>query len=372
MINPKSPSNAFRDKFIHPTLLQAPSYKIDATKVTHKIDQNESPLDWPASFKDKVLEILRKQEWNRYPQAQSPKETAMVAKLQNVPPDCILTQSGSDSILTILLRSFALQKKTQLVLAEPSFPVVAMQAQTHNIPFSLWPLTENFDYDPELLPQLGSQSVVFFASPNNPTGSILKKEVLEQLLTLYPNTLWIADEAYVEFYDNGFKDLIGRFSNLILVRTLSKAWAAAGTRLGYIIAAKEWIDEFKKFRLAYALNYFNSAVLEVIAHDTDLQNHMEQQLQDITKQKNRVIENLQARKQKLFEVFPSEANFFMMRFTNQNHCNEFYKFLIKNDMIVRNISSAPRLARCLRVSVGTEEQNSVFIKLVDAYNAKNL
>lgn len=369
MLTPKSPSQNLLSHLIHPTLLGAPSYKIDSTKVEHKIDQNEAPLDWPAEYKEKVLDILRKKQWNRYPTAQSPKETAMIAEMQGVPEECVLTQSGSDSLLTVILRAFSLHENTQFVLAEPSFPVVAMQAETHNIDFQIWPLTEDFQYDANLLPDLQKRSVVFFASPNNPTGSILSQETLKGFLKKHPETMWVADEAYVEFHDNGYQELMAEFSNLILVRTFSKAWAAAGTRLGYIIAAKEWIDEFKKFRLAYSLNHFNAATVEVIATDKSLQTHMKNKLKEIVSEKERLFQKITQAKSSLFKIFPSYANFFLLQFNEQEKCDQFYKFLIQNNMIIRNVSKAPKLGRCLRVTVGTKEQNELFVQLVKNFKA---
>ncbi|RZA22559.1 MAG: aminotransferase class I/II-fold pyridoxal phosphate-dependent enzyme [Proteobacteria bacterium] len=352
--------------YFTPTLVAARAYKLDApVGITIKLDQNESPWDWPDAIKDRILAKVKDADWNRYPDPMAQGVTAGLSKYLGVPKENILTSSGSNHLITVILEGLAKQLTGKLVITRPSFPLFESHAQYLGIPYETWDLDETFQYAMAKLPKLSDGSMVIIASPNNPTGTSLPKKDLRDLLSTYPKVLFLADEAYYEFDDDPYTDLLSEFGNLLILRTLSKTMGAAGVRLGYALGSKDLIGHLGKLRVPFLLNHFTLAAAEAIFEHPEMGKFMERNVQNARSERNRMFETL-VTKLKGVEVFNSKANFLLLRWPMQDSCQAAYESLMKAGIQVRNISAGPGLKGCLRVTIGLPEENDAFVKAIVA------
>lgn len=363
-LNVKKPDWPWLSQYFAPSLLAARPYKLDAPQgITIKLDQNESPWDWPQHLKDKIVKALASEEWNRYPDPMGQGVTSGLAKYLRIAPENILTSSGSNHLITIILEGLATRLPGKLVITRPSFPLFESHAQYLGVSYETWDLDEKFQYDVKKLPELPDGSMVIIASPNNPTGTALAKSEFRELLARFPKVLFLADEAYYEFDDDPYTDLLAEFGNLMILRTLSKTMGAAGVRLGYLLASSEIILNLGKLRVPFLLNHFTLAAAQAIFDDPEMTTFMERNVKNARFERNRMYESLVA-KLKGVEIFNSKANFLLIRWPSQESCQAAYESLMQAGIQVRNISAGPGLQGCLRVTVGLPEENDAFVKVI--------
>jgi histidinol-phosphate aminotransferase len=366
-ISPKAPSKAWLESYLDESLVSAKAYAIDTPDVTVKLDQNESPWDWTDELKDIVLDKVKKENWNRYPSAYSDDLCDMVANYVGVKGENILLSPGSNYLCTLLLSTYSKQMTGKVIIAAPSFPLYEGHCKYDNIPYERWNLNDDLEYDVSLLPEVTSGSIIIFASPNNPVGNVLPKKTLVELMTKYPDSLFMADEAYFEYASEPYTDLLNDFGNLILIRTFSKTLGSAGLRLGYLVAAKEHIEHIKKLRLPFMLNHFTMAAAETILTNEKAQSVLQKVISESLSERKRVFDHLSKISDKgEFTPKTSEANFIMIRFHSNEKAQLVYNGLVEANILVRNISKGPGLAGCLRVTIGNKEENSLFLNAMDA------
>ncbi|MBQ48764.1 MAG: hypothetical protein CMP10_15320 [Zetaproteobacteria bacterium] len=362
---PIEPDNEWADQFFPPKLLKGKPYSLEtAVDVELKLDQNESPWDWPDSVKTKILDHVKNLSWNRYPTPFSENLTAAISEHIGVSPQHILTGPGSNHLIAMVLNVLGPQA-SKVVIARPSFALFEMHCAYAGIDYEVWPLTESFQYDESLLPELTPGSLVIFASPNNPTGNSLSLDRFEKLLDRHPKTMFFADEAYFEFSEQPYTELLQRYSNLIIIRTLSKTLGAAGVRLGYILSSKKMVSELGKQRLPYLLNHFSVCAGEAVLKDQEMQDFVARNIQNAKSERERVFSELKSIEARLgFETFASEANFLMLKFNSKAEAKECWKRLVEEGVLVRDIGSGPSLAGCLRMSIGKKEDNDKFLAVM--------
>ncbi len=362
---PSKLGSSFLNRFCKQSLLDSPTYSIDKFTAEIKIDQNEMPWDWPKKHKEAVAANLVGAAWNRYPDAHSIELNAKLADHLGVAENSLLTSSGSDSILTMLLRGFG---NTKIIGLDPSFPVTKIQAGVHDLRFAAWPLDENFQFDLDKIPEIEPGSLVIFASPNNPTGSVLELSALKRLLSSHPDSLFIADEAYAEFHDQDAKALLAQFPNLLSLRTLSKAWASAGLRFGYALGDPAIIAELKKFRLPYAVNAFSSCAVEYFTQNKEIQTWSQSKVSSVKS----LIKTFSGETAAIgtaagWKVHPTAANFFLLSVAETTEVPLLYNHLKTHGILVRNVSQGKGLERCLRFSCGSPEQIDKALLALKAY-----
>jgi histidinol-phosphate aminotransferase len=364
-ITPKSPSAEWLQSFLQPGLVASSSYKIDAPKVDLKIDQNESPFDWPLELKQKVCESLLNMPWNRYPEPYPTALEELVANYVGVSKGSILLSPGSNHLIALVLSAFG-PNASKVVVARPSFPLYEQHLKFSGIAYEPWILNKDLEYDFALLPELPERSLVIFASPNNPVGNILERRKLVELLKKFPKTMFIGDEAYLEFASEPYTELLQDFSNLLLIRTFSKTMGAAGVRLGYLIGAKEPIAQVRKLMLPYLINRFSLAALPLVLSDKTASDQFNAVIQTTITERNRVVKELQQVSKDLYQIKNSQANFFLVRFINQETCLKTYRHLIDLGILVRNVSESPELSGCLRITIGTPIDND---RVINAFKS---
>jgi histidinol-phosphate aminotransferase len=363
VLQPKSPDMNWLGSYFQPSLLAAKPYKIDAPQgISIKLDQNESPWDWPAQLKDKILASLKQKEWNRYPESMAASLTEILAQYVGVRPECLITSPGSNHLIALIFDALGRKLPGKVVIARPSFALFESHCHYAGIPFETWDLDENFHYRRDRLPALPDGSLVVFASPNNPTGTGLPKAEFRALLKEFPKVMFLADEAYYEFDDEPYTALLGEFSNLLILRTLSKTMGAAGVRLGYAIGSPELISLLTKLRLPYLLNHFTMEAARVMLTDPEMKAFVARNIDNARRERERVFQALQGIPCHGMQVINSKANFLLMRWPDQKDTDRVYQGLKENGILLRNVSSGPGLKGCLRVSIGTAEENDLFLQ----------
>lgn len=358
----KQPSKEFLERFFTPSLFSTRGYHIDAPQAGVKLDQNESPWDWPDYVKDVVLKKLKERPWNRYPSPFADELVAKIAKKIGVAESCILLGPGSNYLIALMLQTFSKKIAGKIVLARPSFALYESHCQYEGIPYEVWPLTQDLEYDVKLLPDLPKGSLVLFASPNNPVGNILKRSTLKELLVKYPDVMFVGDEAYCEFADEPYTELLRDHANLMLIRTFSKTMGAAGIRLGYILAGANVIELLKKPRVPFLINQFSLVSATEVFDNPEMSKVFEQIVANAIKERGRVAEALSGESRRMgFTVKVSQANFILVRWPSTEASTKVYQHLVGLGVLVRNVSAAPGLAGCLRISIGTTAENDRLI-----------
>ena len=362
LFSASEPNRDFLEMFLIPSLLASKGYHIDAPQVGIKLDHTECPWDWPEEVKDAVLAKLKARPWNRYPSPFADELASKVAARIGVDERCILLGPGSNYLIALVLQTFSKKITGKIVLPRPSFALYESHCQYEGIPYEAWPLNSDLEYDTKLLPELTKGSMVLFASPNNPVGNVLPRQQLRDLLTRYPDVLWVGDEAYCEFADEPYTELLKEFSNLILIRTFSKTMGAAGVRLGYILAGANVIDLLKKPRVPFLINQFTLVAASEVLDNPKMSGIFDEIVNNAIAERKRVGAALIKESARLgFTVKASQANFLLLRWRTSEESTVAYKNLLSRGILVRNVSGAPGLSGCLRVSVGTSKENDQLI-----------
>lgn len=369
-IDVQSPDPKWLESYLHPQLTAAKAYSIPTPDVAVKLDQNESPWDWPEDLKAEVCSKLQAAPWNRYPSAYADDLAAKVGAYIGVGGENVLLTPGSNYLIALMISMFGRHRTGKTVIAEPSFALYASHCRYEGLDFEAWSLNADLEYDVELLPALPEGSLVIFASPNNPVGNVLGIEQFEELLKKHPKTLFFADEAYYEYSKTPYTELLGKYSNLIMLRTFSKTLGAAGLRLGYAVGAKAYIDELRKLRSPFLLNRFTLAAAHTVLDKPAYLESFHQAVQRVMDERQRVLQALQSfaadQSSWKFSVKDSEANFLLMRFADQAQAEAFDRGLVEQGVLIRNVSQGPGLAGCLRVTMGTAQENDRFLEAVRA------
>jgi len=365
---PKAPTTNWLHSYLEPGLVHSPPYKIDAPKVELKIDQNESPFDWPESLKKKVCDALFESQWNRYPEPYPKHLEKLVAQHVGVEDENILLSPGSNHLISLVLSIFG-PRASKVVIARPSFPLYESHCKYTGIPYEPWLLNSNLEYDFGLLPKIPSQSLIVFASPNNPVGNVLSRNQLKELLTRHPDSLFVGDEAYLEFADEPYTDLLADYENLILIRTFSKTMAAAGVRLGYLIAHSAYIEQVRKLMVPFLLNRFTLAAIPLVLSDASALKQFDDLVRMTMMERDSLATKLSDFGKKFgFTVKNSQANFLLVRFITQDQCMLVYQHLIQAGILVRNVSGGELLRGCLRITVGTPLENQRVVAAFQSFD----
>ena len=317
-----------------------------------KLNTNENPYP-PAPAALQVLRELDGELLRRYPHpmARAFREAASLAL--GVPADWILVGNGSDDLLTMIMRACA-EPGRRVVYPMPTYVLYRTLAQIQDAEVVEVPFHE--DYSLPIEPLIKAQgAVTFIASPNSPSGTVAPVELLDKLATQLSGIL-VVDEAYVDFADSNALELVKKYDNVIVLRTLSKGYSLAGLRLGFGIANPSLLEGFFKVKDSYNVDAIACAVGAAAIAD---QSYKENNAQKIKNSRSKMQEALQ----KLgFYVLPSQANFLLAQSPSGN-AQSLYQTLKERGIFVRYFNQ-PRLADKLRITIGTPEQNEALLKVL--------
>lgn len=297
-------------------------------------------------------------ELNRYPDPHQVDLKNGVSKLLNIDANKLFFGVGSDEIIDLLIRIFCDPHEDQVMLLEPTYGMYKVACDINNVETVSPLLNDSFQIDFDEVEKNFSDKVkiIFVCSPNNPTGNLLNKNDILRLCKKY-NSIVVVDEAYIDFSDSSASliDEVGNYPNLVVMRTFSKAWGLAGVRLGFCAANEEIISYLFKVKAPYNINALTRfAVLQALQNKTK----KEQTVTAIVSERERVKEELQ----KLFsisKVYPSDANYLLIRLPN---ALAIQKRLAEQGVVIRDRSSQPKLDNCLRITIGTKEENNFLLK----------
>ncbi len=334
------------NKLVRPNILKLKPYQSAREQISDQyailMDANENPF--PIGY-------------NRYPDPLQRKLKAKIGEIKNIPVENIFLGNGSDEIIDLLIRAFCIPGKDSILINVPTYGMYEVCANMNDVEVIKVGLDEEFQIDlPKVLEKSRQAKIIFICSPNNPTGNLIKKETIYELLNQFDG-LVIIDEAYIDFSnDGGFMSEIKHYPNLIVLQTFSKARAMAGIRLGMAFMNAEIVSILNKIKYPYNISLLNQqAALKALDNDS-----VNSGIKAILEQREWLISELQ--KLSIVEkIWPSDANFLLVQF--QNHQNVF-EFLKKEEIIVRDRSNEPNCNGCLRITVGKSLENLMLISVL--------
>jgi histidinol-phosphate aminotransferase len=297
---------------------------------------------------------------NRYPDPLQMSMRTRLGEYLGIQYQKLFFGVGSDEIIDLLIRIFCVPGKDSIMILEPTYGMYKVAADINDVKSETILLNKDFDIDTDSVINNWNPSVkiVFLCSPNNPTANLLSKQSVKKLLQNIKSII-ILDEAYIDFAgeDQSCIDLINEFPNLVLLRTFSKAWGMAGIRLGYCVANEEIINYLFKIKAPYNINSltrkaFHEAFLNISKKD--------EFVTSILSEKSFLLNELNKIKE-IDNIFPSDTNYILIRIKN---ASLIQRTIAADGVIIRDRSNQPNLENCLRITVGTRDQNIKLLSLL--------
>ena len=322
------------------------AYTLELREAEVKLNQNESPYDWPRALKEQVLARAVERPWNIYPDFESSALRNALAKAYGLVPENIHVGNGSNELLAATIGAFV-GPGTPVIFPRPTF---TLYEKLVTIAAGL-PIPIEFEPDSGLLPleeilaSVSEDAVVILCSPNNPTGGVLPEGGLQKLIA--SGTMVLFDRAYGDFANDTLPALHPR---LVTFSTFSKAWGLAALRVGWVASTVENCREIRKVKLPYSLNAISEMAATIALENRALR---DANVQRIVGERERVVAAMGAIPR--ITLFPTRANF--VTFRAERNSKEIFEALFARGILVRDVSAYPRLANCLRISIGSPEQN---------------
>ncbi len=317
------------------------------------LDANENAFGSPVA-----------ESYNRYPDPLQWQLKFQLARIKGVPAENICIGNGSDEIIDLAYRIFCNPGKDNVIICSPTYGMYAVSADINDIEIRKVNLTSEFQLDVEAIINAtdSNSKLLFICSPNNPTGNNMNRADVEFLLNNFPGIV-IIDEAYINYSSQKtFIQELTEYPNLIVMQTLSKAWGLAALRLGLCYASMDIIDLFNKVKPPYNINEASQQIALIGLQNTELINDW---IKEVVQQKEQLIFELNGL---LFvkKVYPSDANFLLVKVDD---ADALYQFLASNEIVVRNRSKETGCENCLRISIGTPEENRNLLLVLKNYTA---
>jgi histidinol-phosphate aminotransferase len=340
----------------------------DPSSIRAKLDANESPFALGdhvrTALAAELAAALADVELHRYPDPQAQELRRMLAADLGVAVDQLLATNGSDEGIQILLQAVA-GPSAAVAIPVPTFAMYELGARALGLRVVAVPLDPTYDLDVATFRaalRAERPRLVFLAWPNNPTARLYSREAVETIVCACGGedceALAVVDEAYVHYSGQSLVDRLGQTPHLVILRSLSKV-GLAGIRLGMIVGHPAVLAELNKVRLPYNVNALSQAAARVVLRHPEV---VRQHAATIVRERDRVREALA--QMAGLTVFPSGANFILMRADRPG--DAVWKALLARGVLVRNFSRAPHLAECLRVTIGTPEENDLFLQALGA------
>jgi histidinol-phosphate aminotransferase len=339
------------DKLVRPNIKTLKPYSSakDEYKGAAKIllDANENSLGSPLT------------KWyNRYPDPYQKQLKEKLAFVKQIAANQIFIGNGSDECIDILFRTFCEPGKDNIIICPPTYPMYEVSANINDIAVQKAPLLSDYQLNVAHIEQLvnANTKIIWICSPNNPTGNSLDRIDIETILNHFDGIV-VMDEAYINFSkQKSFVQSLIDYPNLVVLQTLSKAWGLAGLRLGMCFANPEIIGYMNKVKAPYNINIVTQELALQALEEVGQVNDMIKLLVDMRNALAQVIASMP----NVIQVFPSDTNFLLVKIP---HARKLYEFLMSKGIIVRDRSALELCEDSLRITVGTEQENTL---LVDA------
>lgn len=330
--------------------------------VSVRLNTNEAPDPPPESFTTALVDAVRDIEWNRYPDRAAAELRAAIGALHGVGPEQVFVANGSNEVLQTVLLTFGGPGRTAAVW-EPTYALHSHIARLTATAVAVGERGADFSTDlGEVERVVGGArpSVVFLCSPNNPTGVVDPPDTVRATLSMVEavDGLLVVDEAYGQFAPWSAIDLLAEDTPLVVSRTFSKTWSMAAARLGYLVGPSWVVAELDKVVLPYHLDAFKQrAGVLALDHVDD----MHARVARLVEERGRLMARLSTLD---VDVWPSGANFVLFR-PRTTGGREVWQRLVDRSVLVRDCSSWPRLDGCLRVTIGTIDEDDVFLSALE-------
>ena len=311
------------------------------------LDANENPFNPP---------------YNRYPDPLQWEVKEKIAQIKGVSPENILLGVGSDEPIDLLFRAFCRPGINNVVAIDPTYGMYKVCADINDVEYRPVVLNEDFDFSPDKLVDACDENtkLIFLCSPNNPTGNALSVTKIVEVLTRFSGIV-IVDEAYIDFSSQpSFLKKLNEYPNLVVLQTFSKAWGSAGIRLGMAFASSEIISIFNKIKYPYNINKLTQEhALILLSH----QDQVRLWVKELIDERNELARQLAAFSF-INKIYPSDANFLLVK---TNDAQRLYNYLVTKGIIVRNRSNITLCMGCIRITVGTSEENQILLDALKEY-----
>ncbi len=302
------------------------------------------------------------EDFSRYPDPQQSPLKQALASMKELCPEQIFVGNGSDEAIDLLFRAFVEPGRDNIVIMPPTYGMYAVQANIHGAEIRTAPLRSNFLPDADAVSSVTDENtkLLFLCSPNNPTGQCLPDDFVLEMMAEFSG-LVVLDEAYADFSGrSSWVSSLAEFPNLIVLQTLSKAWGLAGLRIGMAYSNPFVISILNKIKYPYNLNALTIRMgTDALSHREKVEEKIAQILSQL-----RYLEIELPQLGCVKKVFPSDANFLLVRV---NNADGLYHYLAQNGIVVRNRSRELHCENCLRITVGTAAENKRLLEVMAAY-----
>jgi len=318
------------------------------------LDANENSLGSPTT------------KWyNRYPDPYQKAVKEKIGFIKQIPVSKIFLGNGSDECIDILYRTFCEPGKDNIIICPPTYPMYEVNANINSIEIKFAPLLLDYQLNVAHIEQLvnAQTKIIWICSPNNPTGNSLDRIDIETILNHF-NGLVVVDEAYINFSkQKSFSASLIDYPNLVVLQTLSKAWGLAGLRLGMAFASKEIIGILDKVKPPYNINTATQELVLKALEEVGQVNDMIKIIVDMRE----ALANVFRKMPTVEKVYPSDANFLLVKIAD---ARAVYDFLLTRQIVVRDRSSVELCENCLRITIGTEKENTLLVDAMQAWYNK--
>ena len=330
------------------------AYQVENLDECTKLHANENPYPPSPELLNKIFQRLDELELNRYPDPDCRNLKKTIANRTGALTEQIIIGNGSDELIQYLMQVLCDAEET-IAFPDPTFAMYGITAQCLGLSPVSFPLNDNWDFEASsALKTLAEHKarIVFISYPNNPTGNCFSEQEIQQVIEQFEGIV-VLDEAYHDFSGKTFLKQMEKHNNLVILRSLSKI-GLAGLRVGYGIFPVMLAEQVNKSRLPYNSNSISQWVANELLNDfTPVQN----QIHSIVEERDRLMDELS--KLPGITAYPSNSNFILFQASRDGE--KVFNNLKANGTLLRNLGSHPRLKNCLRVTIGTKQENDLFL-----------
>ncbi|MCO5230303.1 MAG: histidinol-phosphate transaminase [Chitinophagales bacterium] len=342
-------------KILRPHLRNFKAYSSARTEYTGKdaifLDANENPFGSASG-----------EELNRYPDPLQSQLKAKISEIKNIATEQIFIGNGSDEVIDLLYRAFCEPGVDNVIICPPTYGMYETSANLNNISIKEVYLTRDFHLQTEqVIAAIDAHTkMIFICNPNNPTGNLLKEEDIKAIVAAFDG-LVVIDEAYIDFSNAiSWISKLQDYPNVVVMQTLSKAWGMAGIRVGMAFASKEIIKILTAIKPPYNVSVLaQQAALKALDNEA-----VKLEMAEIIMSENTRLVELFGQLDYVQKIYPTHSNFILMKVKDPNH---LYKYLTEHQVVVRNRNTTPLCEGCVRISVGTPDENVELVKWMQAY-----
>jgi len=305
------------------------------------LDANENPYNAP---------------FNRYPDPLQWEVKEQISKIKNIPVANIFLGNGSDEPIDLLYRAFCEPRIDNVVAIEPTYGMYKVCSSINDVEYRKVLLDGDFQFSADKLLSATNiyTKIIWLCSPNNPTGNSLNRTEIVTLLNAFEGIV-VLDEAYIDFASTGsFSEFLSQYPNLVILQTFSKAWGSAAIRLGMAFASTEIISVLNKIKYPYNINLLTQKQALKAIQQAD---QVKKWVDTLLLERSQLIDELQ-KLPIVLRIYPTDANFVLVKVSD---ANAIYQYLVNKSIVVRNRNTVSLCLDCLRITVGTPEENRILL-----------